>query len=367
MNLRFLSVVLLAVIIGPYQAVAQAPDKSKLIVDISPMPPCVMELDGKFTGFDIDVWEAIAKRLPYDFEFRQVEFSQIFNDLESHSANVGLGGITITKDRETKIDFTYPNLKSGLRIATIVAPQQDSVSETIISAVGELLFSWNFLKFILLLLAVLVVLGLILEIIELYGEDNPTLRKGLHGLNDACWCVWAQMTTMGFGDIVPKKILGRILSLPAYIFGAILLAMIVSAVNAKVTADTIEKTKAGIASPHDLYGKKVATVVDSTSVDFLNANDAKVVTVTGEEAMFEKLIQGEVDAVVFDSPAVMYFVNRYSGDKQITMVDKIFAEQYYGIALEQNSPYREEINQALLSLYEDGTYERLITKWFGVQ
>ena len=43
----------------------------------------------------------------------------------------------------------------------------------------------------------------------------------------------------------------------------------------------------------------------------------------------------------------------------------IFERQSYGIALKTNSPYRESINQALLEIVENGTYDEIYQKWFG--
>jgi glutamine transport system substrate-binding protein len=46
------------------------------------------------------------------------------------------------------------------------------------------------------------------------------------------------------------------------------------------------------------------------------------------------------------------------------MVGDMFDEQYYGFMLKKGSPYEKEINMALLSIYEDGTYKALYDKWF---
>ena len=47
------------------------------------------------------------------------------------------------------------------------------------------------------------------------------------------------------------------------------------------------------------------------------------------------------------------------------MVGSIFEEETYGIALPTGSPLRKPINEALLKLKQDGTYEELYNKWFS--
>jgi len=53
------------------------------------------------------------------------------------------------------------------------------------------------------------------------------------------------------------------------------------------------------------------------------------------------------------------------GAGKARVVGPVFERQSYGIALKTNSPYREQINLALLQLVEDGTYEKIRQKWFG--
>jgi polar amino acid transport system substrate-binding protein len=43
----------------------------------------------------------------------------------------------------------------------------------------------------------------------------------------------------------------------------------------------------------------------------------------------------------------------------------MYHRQSYGIAFKQDSIYRELINQALLTLKENGIYDKLYEKWFG--
>jgi len=43
----------------------------------------------------------------------------------------------------------------------------------------------------------------------------------------------------------------------------------------------------------------------------------------------------------------------------------IFRKENYSIAFPDKSPLRKRVNEALLKLKENGTYESLYTKWFG--
>ncbi len=72
-----------------------------------------------------------------------------------------------------------------------------------------------------------------------------------------------------------------------------------------------------------------------------------------------------LDAVVFDAPVLAYYANTI-GRGKARIVGAVFLRENYGIVLPPNSPLAEPLNQSLLRLREDGTYDTLYRKWFGV-
>jgi ABC-type amino acid transport substrate-binding protein len=71
-----------------------------------------------------------------------------------------------------------------------------------------------------------------------------------------------------------------------------------------------------------------------------------------------------VQAVVYDSPVLSYYAAN-EGQGRAEVVGPIFKPEKYGIALPSGSPLRKPINEALLGLYQDGTYQAIYDKWFG--
>ena len=72
----------------------------------------------------------------------------------------------------------------------------------------------------------------------------------------------------------------------------------------------------------------------------------------------------QVDAVVYDAPVLQHYAS-HEGSGQVKVVGVVFQAQNYGITLPVGSPYREDINLALLRLMERGEYQELYSKWFG--
>ena len=82
------------------------------------------------------------------------------------------------------------------------------------------------------------------------------------------------------------------------------------------------------------------------------------------EEAYQALQQGQVDAVVYDAPVLLYYAS-HEGKGKVQTVGSIFRKENYGIAFPANSPLRKPVNEALLKLKENGTYDQLYAKWFG--
>jgi polar amino acid transport system substrate-binding protein len=127
----------------------------------------------------------------------------------------------------------------------------------------------------------------------------------------------------------------------------------------------VSQLQSNINGVSDLPGKRVVTTTGSVAAQFLDQVGVTYTTVDslGEET-YRRLINKELDAVVYDSPTLRFAASRYGKDK-LAVVGQIFAPDKYGIALAPNSPLREKINGTLLELQKSGKIAELTTKWFG--
>ena len=124
-------------------------------------------------------------------------------------------------------------------------------------------------------------------------------------------------------------------------------------------------TKAGpIKTLKDLDGKKVTVQVGTKSVGCLKDNYPKVerVEVEKNQEMFNLVEIGRADAAVTGKPAAKVFAQAkpalYVLAEQLTTED-------YGIAVRKDAPeLRDAVNAALKKIKADGTYDKLVQKWF---
>lgn len=72
--------------------------------------------NGKYIGFDMDIWEAVAADLKLGYTLKPMDFYQLIPALTKGEIDVAIAGMTITSEREKVIDFSYPYFDSSLII-----------------------------------------------------------------------------------------------------------------------------------------------------------------------------------------------------------------------------------------------------------
>jgi glutamine transport system substrate-binding protein len=78
--------------------------------------PFEFKQGSSYTGFDIDLWAAIAKQLNLNYKLQPMDFNGIIPGLQTNNIDAALAGITIRDDRKQVIDFSDPYYESGLSV-----------------------------------------------------------------------------------------------------------------------------------------------------------------------------------------------------------------------------------------------------------
>jgi glutamine transport system substrate-binding protein len=90
--------------------------KKITVAVINDYPPMEFKKDGKLTGFDIELVEAIAKKENFQVEWKEMKFDGIIPGLQAKQVDAAVSAITIRDDRKQVVDFTNPYLSSGLSL-----------------------------------------------------------------------------------------------------------------------------------------------------------------------------------------------------------------------------------------------------------
>ncbi len=68
---------------------------------------------GQFTGFDVDMANALGKAMGVKVEFVPTAWPQMMKDFEADKFDVAMGGVSITLDRQKKGLFSVPIMREG--------------------------------------------------------------------------------------------------------------------------------------------------------------------------------------------------------------------------------------------------------------
>jgi cyclohexadienyl dehydratase len=66
-----------------------------------------------FSGFDVDMAEALGKALGVKVEFVPTAWPQLMKDFEADNFDIAMGGVSITLDRQKKGFFSEPIMREG--------------------------------------------------------------------------------------------------------------------------------------------------------------------------------------------------------------------------------------------------------------
>ncbi len=309
--------------------------------------------DGTYSGFSIDLWNEVARRNAWTTEWQwHDKVTQVLFAVEDKSAEVGIAGITINKDRESVVDFSHPMFNAGLQIAVSGAEKSG------LRSVLEQVFSPRLLKLLGVLAVGIFVAGNVLWLTKFRRRIDT--RRYRDGLPAGVWFAGKTLGSADFGDEEPKRPVGRLIAL-AWMFAGIIIIQYFTALT--TTQLTVQKIEGSIQGVQDLPGKRIATVEGSTADKWLNEQGLAHDRVTKIEDAYPKLLSGEIEAVVYDSPVLQRWTAT-GGRGKARMVGATFKDETYGIALQQGSPLRETVNKTLLEMQGDGTYSQLYNKWF---
>lgn len=318
--------------------------------------PFSMVEDGEDTGFSIELLAALSEKLGWDYAITRVEqFSTMLGAVESETADMAIANISITSARETRLDFSQPIFESGLQI---MVPADHLRSPSVWPA----LFSQDLLLAIGIAFLLLFGGGMLMWMFERRAQpyfDRPVAEA----LFPSFWWALNLVVNGGFEERVPRTFFGRLFGVMLVLSSLFIVSLFVARITA---AMTVEAISGSVNSVNDLYGQNVATIEGSTAAAFLDRREIGFQKYPGLSFMLSDFEAGNIDAIVFDAPVLSYYA-AHDGAEFATMAGSVFLRENYGIAFPTGSPLVEEVNQALLALREDGTYDAIYYKWFGTQ
>ena len=326
-----------------------------LIVATRHVPPFAIKAeDGSWQGISVSLWRDIAERMGLHYEFREMGLKAMLEAVEQGRVDAAVAALSITSEREARMDFTHPFLSSGLGIAVTREGSGGWL------AISQRIVSPAFLKVTATLFALLLLVGVLVWLLE-RRRNSQFGGSPAEGIGSGLWWSAVTMTTVGYGDKSPQTLGGRTVAL-VWMFASII--VISSFTAAIATALTVGELGGKVRGREDLGRVRIASVADSTSAQHLTTVRLGFRREADLQQALDALDRGAVDAVLYDAPILRYRVREEYAER-LDVLPGSFERQDYGIALTSGSPHRELINRALLASLQEPAWGELLYRYLG--
>jgi ionotropic glutamate receptor len=343
----------------------------------------------RWEGYCVDLIRELSQIRNFKYELRVLEgespshgtrnekgeWNGLIRELIDGKADIAVADLTITYERESVVDFTMPFMSLGIGIL-VKKPTKASpkLFEFMLPLAPEV---WIYL--ITAFVGVTLFLFMVARFSPYEWQNpHPCTQEAEELSNDftmknTLWFTIGCLMQQGC-DIMPGALSTRVMAAAWWFF----ILIIVSSYTANLAAFlTVERMDNPIQSADDLakqtkvlYGclKSGSTraffqrsnyTTYARMWSFMESRRAETLLDSNSKGV-ERVKKGDF-AFLMESTTIEYTVER---NCDLSQVGSLLDQKGYGIATQQDSPYRAVLSEAILTLQEKGVLHRLKDRWW---
>ena len=171
--------------------------------------------------------------------------------------------------------------------------------------------------------AICIAINLASVIWAIESRTNPDFQNTFGaGLWTSFWYCFVTMTTVGYGDKVPKHFVSRLLCLAWMLFGLMLTGIITTTVMESVQKEYVTS------------GKTIGVITNSSEAGIVDSKlGAFPVRLDSYAEMYDALINGQIEAILCEATIASF---QYKDKKSLTMVSEYNLPSYVNAFIFQN-------------------------------
>ncbi|MEA5556615.1 transporter substrate-binding domain-containing protein [Nodularia spumigena] len=297
-----------------------------LRVGVAGSAPFVVRKDKDTSGISVEVWKQVARSQKIEYELiPQASVANALEVVEQGELDLLIGPITITAQRLQKVDFTQPYFST--EIAVLTTAEDPSIWSRV-----KPFFETAVLTSMGILVILMFVVGNLVWLAERNKNSEQFPKNYLQGVGNGMWFALVTLTTVGYGDRAPVTRLGRLIAgtwmVLALVTVSSLTAGLASAITIALSGDSTEQ----FTSPSSLQDTRLATVKGSSSVEVVQNYSNRIQEVATLGDAVKLLSTKSADAVVFDRPALEYYLTQ-NPELNVKLTNLSLGNELYGFVL----------------------------------
>nr|ABW74563.1 glutamate receptor 2 [Boechera divaricarpa] len=308
------------------------------------------------TGYCIDVFEAVLKKLPYSVIPKYFAFLSPDGNYDEMTYDAVVGDVTIIANRSLFVDFTLPYTESGV---SMMVPLKDNKNKN----------TWVFLKPWSLDLWVttacfFVFIGFIVWILE-HRVNTDFRGPPQHQIGTSFWFAFS---TMNFAH--REKVVSNLARFVVLVWCFVVLVLIQSYTANLTSFLTVQQFQPEVTNWKDLIkNNKYIGYQRGTFVRELlksqGFHEYQLIPFGSAEECNELFSKGTITAS-FDEVAYLKLIlsencSRYA------MVEPSFKTAGFGFVFPKNSPLTDDVSRAILNVTQGEEMQHIENKWFKLQ
>ncbi|MDF9796163.1 polar amino acid transport system substrate-binding protein [Catalinimonas alkaloidigena] len=328
-----------------------------LTVGIKPLVPFVIDnADSVYSGISILFFEKVAEDLNLTFQYKPYEnLDALLDAVSASEVDLAVGAITITDERETRMDFTHSYFSSGMGV--VMRQGQQGIFHQLMN-----IASWDFVKAAGVLCLVILIFGILLWLFERKRNKEMFGKGRMRGIGSSFWWSAVTMTTVGYGDKAPITAGGRAIAFVWMFTAIVITSTLTAAIASSLTVNTLSQN---IESIEDLANVKVGTVRGSNSEEYLTREGIFATLFDTTEDALQALQNEELKVVIYDKPILQYLLNQTDAYEDLEILPRRILPSNYGFAIPEDSPLRNDLNVIILRKLTSPEYRSIINRYIG--
>ena len=310
---------------------------------------------GELSGYSINLLENLKKYLKEKVEYKYVLYPNMessLNAVHSGEVDLGIGATVITSNREEMVDFSHSFLRTEIGI---LVPKN-----TILDNLKSILISSKVLYIILILIAYIFVCAHIIWLLERKSLKWSMHKGYIKGITHGAWWTISTMSTVGYGDVYPNRIIGKLFGSFVMFSGILIFSLSIATFTSVVTIKQLQNSK--IQGSEALVEKPVVAFENSIAAYVGTEKNMHIVEVDNVDTAIDYLKEDRVIAYIDDYPLLQDYINK-NPNAPYFILPYGFHYIDYGIEFRRESELTKEFNVALVKFIEGGEYEQLNKSW----